>query len=77
MSHFKAISSLEEVIVNVYDESPSYDLRKRIRGCGWTIKVTEQEESDEDGLSRGYDGYEYYDEMWGEESREESWWERR
>jgi hypothetical protein len=33
-ARFKAISSLKEIIVNAYDESPSDNLRKKIRGCG-------------------------------------------
>ena len=33
-ARFKAISSLKEIIVNVYNEPPSFDLREKIRGCG-------------------------------------------
>ena len=40
-ARFKAISSLKEVIVNVYDEPPNDDLRKKIHDYAWTIKVTE------------------------------------
>jgi hypothetical protein len=39
-ARFKAISSLKEVIVNVDDEPPNDDLRKKIRDYAWTIKVT-------------------------------------
>ena len=45
------ISSLKEVIVNVhvYDyEGLSDDLRKMMRDCGWTIKVTKLEDSEYD-----------------------------
>jgi hypothetical protein len=43
---FKAISSLKEIIVNVYDEPLSCDLREEMRGCGWTIEgVWEESES--------------------------------
>jgi hypothetical protein len=37
-ARFKAISSLNEVIVNVYDETPSDDLRKKMSNYGWTIE---------------------------------------
>ncbi|OCK94777.1 uncharacterized protein K441DRAFT_659674 [Cenococcum geophilum 1.58] len=45
-ARFKAISPLEEVIVNVYGEPPSDDLRKKIRDHAWTIKVTEYSDDD-------------------------------
>lgn len=35
-TRFKAISSLKEIIANVYDEIPSLDLRDKMRSCGWT-----------------------------------------
>jgi hypothetical protein len=38
-ARFKAISSLKEIIVNVYDEPLSCDLREKMRGCGWTIEA--------------------------------------
>ena len=45
-ARFKAIPSLKEVIVNLFDETPSDYLRKKIHKCGWTIKVIALEESD-------------------------------
>ena len=42
-ARFKAISSLKEIIVNVYDEPISCDLREEMRGCGWTIEGTWEE----------------------------------
>jgi hypothetical protein len=54
-AHFKAISSLKEVIVNVYDEPPNDDLRKKIRDYAWTIKVTEHSD-----VFRLFDEYDYY-----------------
>jgi hypothetical protein len=53
---FKAIPSLKEVIVNLYDKTPSDYLRKKIQKCGWTIKVTALEESDGVGFSDEDDG---------------------
>jgi hypothetical protein len=53
-ARFKAISSLKEIIVNVYDEPLSCDLREEMRGCGWTIEGT-REESESVGSSDGHD----------------------
>jgi len=39
-TRFKAISSLKEVIVNIYNKSLSCDLKEKMRSCGWTIKGT-------------------------------------
>ena len=55
-ARFKAIPSLKEVIVNLYDEPPNGYLRKKIQKCGWTIKVTALEESDGFGFSDEDDG---------------------
>lgn len=43
---FKAIPSLEKIIVNVCDEPCSHEVREKMRGCGWIIEVTEQEDSE-------------------------------
>jgi hypothetical protein len=72
-ARFKAISSLKEIIVNVYDEPPSCDLREKMRGCGWTIEVTEREESESVGIFDGYDDYVDYD-YYDEKRREEEEW---
>lgn len=79
-ARFKAISSLKEVIVNVYDEPPSDYLRKMIHDYGWTIKVTklEVEESGVDGLFDEYDRaeaeYEAEHEYYAEMKKEEEMW---
>ena len=54
-ARFKVISSLKEVIVNVYDEPPNDDLRKKICDRAWTIKATEH--LDVAGLFVEYDDY--------------------
>jgi hypothetical protein len=75
---FKAIPSLKEVIVNLYDEPPSDYLRKKIHKCGWTIKVTAMEESDGVGFSDDDDDYmdfEDWIEMNRLEDSEERAWE--
>jgi hypothetical protein len=59
-ARFKAISSLKEVIVNVYDEPPINDLRKKMSNYGWTIEVTES--GGVDSADDCYDDYyiDYY-----------------
>ncbi|KAH8600236.1 hypothetical protein B0O99DRAFT_590614 [Bisporella sp. PMI_857] len=70
---FKEISSLEELVVNVYDDAPSLDLRDEMRGRGWTVKVTEREELESVGEFDSYDDYNY--DYWAENPREEAdWW---
>jgi hypothetical protein len=77
-TRFKAISSLKEIIVNVYDETPSLDLRDKMRGCGWTITEWEAPESVRDfGSDDDFDGFDDYDYNYWEENprEEEDWWE--
>lgn len=46
-THFKAITSLKQIIVEVYEDGPSAALRKVMESRGWTIKVVGRaEESD-------------------------------
>jgi hypothetical protein len=47
-ARFKAISSLKEIIVNVYDEPLSCDLREKMRGCGWTVEGVGSSDEDDD-----------------------------
>ena len=77
-ARFKAIPSLKEVIVNLYDEPPSDYLRKKIQKCGWIIKVTALEESDGVGFSDDdgdYMDFEDWIEMNRLEESEEKAWE--
>lgn len=42
-ARFKAMPSLNEVVVNIYvyyNRGPSENLRKKMHDCGWTIKIT-------------------------------------
>lgn len=76
-ARFKAISSLKEVIVDVRiddDEGLSDDLRKKMRVCGWTIKVTKPEESWYSREEDEYADYEFYLEMEREQEREDEAW---
>ena len=46
---FRTISSLQMIIVEVYNDELSVDIRRKIESHGWTISITEQaEESDID-----------------------------
>ena len=66
-ARFKAISSLKEIIVNVYDEPLSCNLREMMRGCGWIIEGT-WEELESVG---SYDDDDYWwDDYYGEDERE-------
>jgi hypothetical protein len=77
-ARFKAIiSSLKEVIVDVHtydDEGLSDDLRKKMRDCGWTIKVTKLEETWYSREEDEYADYESYLEMEREQEREDEAW---
>lgn len=77
-SHFRAISSLEDVIVNVYYEAPSYDLREEMRGLGWKIEVTASKVPSEDSDEEDWhDGglFGNCPDDWEDERQERDWWE--
>jgi hypothetical protein len=40
-TRFRAISSLQEIIVGVYEDGPSGYIRKKMESYGWTISTTE------------------------------------
>jgi hypothetical protein len=56
---FRAISSIQEIIVQVYEDGPSDHTRITMKNHGWTVSTTEHvEEEDWDrGLSDNYSGY--------------------
>jgi len=41
-THFRAITSLQQIIVEVYEDGPSAALRRVMESHGWTLNVTEQ-----------------------------------
>jgi hypothetical protein len=43
-TRFRAMSSLQEIIVEVYEDGPSAYLRRQIESHGWTISATEHVE---------------------------------
>jgi hypothetical protein len=40
-THFRAISSLQDIIVEVYDDGPSGYIRRTMEDHGWTVSTTE------------------------------------
>jgi len=40
-THFRGLSSLEEIIVEVYEDGPSDHIRRKMESHGWTISVAE------------------------------------
>ena len=42
-ARFKTISSLQEIIVEVYEEGPSSDIRRKMESHGWIEPVEEEE----------------------------------
>lgn len=53
-ARFRAISSLQEIIVNVYENNPNADdTRMKVESHGWTVDVIEQEEEWDSGRSFG------------------------
>lgn len=48
-TRFRAIQSLQDIILNVYDDGPSGHIRARMKGHGWTISIREYEADDDFG----------------------------
>jgi hypothetical protein len=73
---FRAISSLQEINVRVYEDGPSGYIRRKMESHGWTINATEYIEewgtargfSDiEDDWDHDYGGYNYGDDDLGDD----------
>ena len=61
-THFRAIPSLQEIIVEVYEDGPSKHVRKEMESHRWTIHTVENvKEESFDGCVSGfeYDDYGY------------------
>jgi len=54
----------------VHDELLSCDLGEKMRGCGWTIEVTEREASKSVGSYDEDDDY-WWDDYYNEDARED------
>ena len=71
-ARFRAISPLREVIVEVYEDGPSADIRRKMESHGWTINVTEQvEESDFDGSFSDVEDHDYSYDDYGDNDYDE------
>lgn len=57
-ARFGAISSLQEIVVEVYEEGPSSDIRREMESHGWVLKVVEPVEVEEWGDDRSWGDYE-------------------
>jgi hypothetical protein len=63
-ARFRVISSLQEIIVEVYEDGPSGHFRKEMKRCGWTIREWVEEDDDRRGFSDD-DDYDDYDDYGG------------
>jgi hypothetical protein len=51
-AHFRAILSLQEIVVEIYEERPSAHTRKTMENLGWNLEL--QENSEEEGSERSF-----------------------
>jgi hypothetical protein len=67
-ARFRAISSLREIIVEVYENGPSGHIRREMKRHGWTIDATENVEEQGSDISFGIE-YDYpsFDDTWDDE----------
>lgn len=57
-AHFREISSLKEVVIEVYGEGPSSDIRRKMASQGWKLNVVEPAEEEEWDIGRSWDDIE-------------------
>ncbi|KAF4213898.1 hypothetical protein CNMCM5878_009888 [Aspergillus fumigatiaffinis] len=57
-AHFREISSLQEVVIEVYGEGPSSDIRRKMESQGWKLNVVEPAEEEEWDVDRSWDDIE-------------------
>jgi hypothetical protein len=57
-AHFKKISSLQIIIVEVYEEGPSLDIRSKMESHGWILSVVEPVEEEVWDNDRSWDDFE-------------------
>ncbi|KAI4221574.1 MAG: hypothetical protein L6R36_006811 [Xanthoria steineri] len=60
-THFKTITSLQEIIVEVFEDGPSDHIRERMKSHGWTIDMAARAvvgwDSDRDFSDYGFDNH--------------------
>jgi len=71
-ARFRAISTLQEIVVEVYEDGPSDHIRREMKNHGWTISAIEYVEESDFDRSFGYsedDDYRYngYDDSGGDD----------
>ncbi|KAJ5480517.1 hypothetical protein N7530_006026 [Penicillium desertorum] len=57
-ARFRAISSLQEIVIEVYEEGPSTYIRKKMESHRWILKVVEPVEVEEWDVDRSWDDFE-------------------
>ncbi|KAI1424928.1 hypothetical protein F5Y12DRAFT_714793 [Xylaria sp. FL1777] len=63
-THFRAISPLQDIILEVYEDGPSGYIRQRMKSLGWTVSIADYVDDwgrsfsdyDDDDYSFGYGG---------------------
>ena len=55
-THFRAISSLQKIVVEVYEDGPSDHIRREMESHGWTISIAERVE--EEDFDRSFSDFE-------------------
>ncbi|KAI9148814.1 hypothetical protein HJFPF1_10856 [Paramyrothecium foliicola] len=80
-SHFKAISTLQEIILHVYEKGTYDEIRRHMSSYGWTFKKIPQvhydAEAEMDDLGEenygdhGYDDYDDYDDAYYDDHNDE------
>lgn len=58
-ARFRAISSLQEIVIEVYGEVPSSGIRRKMESQGWKLNVVEPVEEEEWDIDRSWDNFEY------------------
>ena len=48
-TRFRAITSLQEIVVEVYENGPSGYIRRKMESYNWTVRITEDEGTEDEG----------------------------
>lgn len=60
-AHFRAISSLKKVVVEVYEDDPRDHIRRNYESHGWTVSTHTTEYLEENDFNRSFSDCEYND----------------
>lgn len=72
-SRFRAISSLQDINLEVYVEGPSDHIRGRMKSHGWTVSTTEYEEEEEDDWDRNLSDFGDHDDDYDIDDDSDFW----